>query len=97
MSSLSRLIGKKESAAEYYSSPDSSFVIEEGKAMHKDELAFLREIVQIIDTNMEDPKLSATMIAEKLDISTRVLVPSTVTSRSSMALPQLNTERISQS
>ena len=73
MSSISRLIGKKESAAEYYSSPDSSFVIEEGRAMHRDELAFLREIVQIIDTNMEDPKLSATMIAEKLDISTRVL------------------------
>lgn len=73
MSSLSRLIGKKESAAQYYSSPDSSFVIEEGKSMHKDEVAFLREIVRIIDTSMDDPKLSAAMIAEKLDISTRVL------------------------
>lgn len=73
LSSLSRLIGKKESAAEYYSSPDSSFVIEEGKAMHRDELAFIRKIVSIIDTNMADSKLSATMIAEMLGISTRVL------------------------
>ena len=73
LSSLSRLIGKKESAAEYYSSPDSSFVIEEGKAMHKDELAFLREIVQIIDTNIADPKLSAATIADKFGISIRVL------------------------
>ena len=71
--SLSRLIGKKESAAEYYSSPDSSFVIEEGKAMHKEDLAFLREIVQIIDTNMADPKLSATIISEKLGIGIRAL------------------------
>ena len=73
LSSLSRLIGKKESIAAYYSSPDSSFVIEEGKSMHKDELSFLRKIVQIIDTNMSDPKLSATIIAEQLGLSTRVL------------------------
>ena len=73
ISSLNRLVGRKESAAEYYSSPDSSFVIEEGREMHKDELAFIRKIVQIIDTNMSDPKLSASMIAEQLDISTRVL------------------------
>ena len=73
ISSLSRLIGKKESAAEYYSSPDSSFVIEEGKAMHKDDLAFIREIVQIIDTNIADPKLSASTIADKLGIGIRVL------------------------
>ena len=71
--SLNRLIGKKESAAEYYSSPDSSFVIEEGKAMHKDELAFLRQIVQIIDNNIANPKLSASMISEQLGICTRVL------------------------
>ena len=73
LSSIDRLIGRMERAAEYYSSPDSSFVLEEGKAMHKDELAFIRKIVQIIDTNMSDPKLSTTMIAEQLGISTRVL------------------------
>ena len=73
LSSLNRLIGKKESAAEYYSSPDSSFVLEEGKSIHKEDMAIIRKIVQIIDTNMSDPKLSATMIAEQLGISTRVL------------------------
>ena len=73
LSSLDRLVGRKEKAAEYYSSPDSSFVLEEGKAMHKDELAFIRKIVQIIDANMSDPKLSTTMIAEQMGISTRVL------------------------
>lgn len=73
LSSLDNLIERKESAAEYYSSPDSSFVLEEGKAIHNDEVDFIRKVVEIIDSNMSDPKLSSPMIADLMGISTRVL------------------------
>lgn len=66
-------IGKKGLITEYYSSPDSSFVLEEGKTMHKEDQVFLRKIVEIIDANMADPNLTAPIIAKKMGISTRVL------------------------
>ena len=73
LSSIERLIGKKGLITEYYSSPDSSFVLEEGKTMHKEDQVFLRKIVEIIDANMADPNLTAPVIAKKMGISTRVL------------------------
>ncbi len=73
LSSIDRLIGKKGFITEYYNSPDSSFVIEEGKTMHKEDQIFLRKIVEIIDSNMTDPNLTAPIIAEKMGISVRVL------------------------
>ena len=73
LSSIDRLIGKKGLITEYYSSPDSSFVLEEGKTMHKEDQVFLRKIVEIIDANMADPNLTAPVIAEKMGIGIRVL------------------------
>jgi len=73
LSSIDRLIGKKGLITEYYNSPDSSFVLEEGKTMHKEDLVFLRKIVEIIDTNMADPNLTAPVIAEKMRVGVRVL------------------------
>ena len=73
LSSIDRLIGKKGLITEYYSSPDSSFVLEEGKTMHKEDQVFLRKIVEIIDANMADPNLTAPVIAKKMGTSTRVL------------------------
>ena len=73
LSSIDRLIGKKGLITEYYSSPDSSFVLEEGKTMHKEDQVFLRKIVEIIDANMADPNLTTPVIAKKMGISTRVL------------------------
>ena len=73
LSSIDRLIGKKGLITEYYSSPDSSFVLEEGKTIHKEDQIFLRKIVEIIDANMADPNLTAPVIAKKMGISTRVL------------------------
>ena len=73
LSSIDRLIGKKGLITEYYNSPDSSFVLEEGKTMHKEDQVFLRKIVEIIDTNMADPNLTAPIIAEKMGIGVRVL------------------------
>ena len=73
LSSIDRLIGKKGLITEYYSSPDSSFVLEEGKTMHKEDQVFLRKIVEIIDANMADPNLTAPVIAEKMGLGVRVL------------------------
>lgn len=73
LSSIDRLIGKKGLITEYYNSPDSSFVLEEGKTMHKEDQIFLRKIVEIIDANMADPNLTAPVIADKMGIGIRVL------------------------
>ena len=73
LSSIDRLIGKKGLITEYYNSPDSSFVLEEGKTMHKEDQVFLRKIVEIIDANMADPNLTAPVIAEKMGLGVRVL------------------------
>jgi len=73
LSSIDLLIGKKELITEYYNSPDSSFIIEEEKTMHKKDHLFLRKIVEIIDANISDPNLTAPIIAEKMGISIRVL------------------------
>lgn len=73
LSSIDRLIGKKELITEYYNSPDSSFVLEEGKTMHKEDQILLRKIVEIIDTYMADPNLTAPVIAEKMGVGIRVL------------------------
>ena len=47
LSSIDRLIGKKGLITEYYSSPDSSFVLEEGKTMHKEDQVFIIKIEKI--------------------------------------------------
>lgn len=73
LSSIDKLIGKKGLITEYYNSPDSSFVLEDGKTMHKVDQVFLRKIVEIIDANMADPNLTAPVIAEKMGIGIRVL------------------------
>ena len=73
LSSIDRLIGKKGLITEYYNSPDSSFVLEEGKTIHKEDQIFLRKLVEIIDANMADPRLTAPVIAEKMGIGVRVL------------------------
>lgn len=73
LSSIDRLIGKKGLITEYYNSPDSSFVLEEGKTIHKEDQIFLRKLVEIIDANMADPRLTAPVIAEKMGIGIRVL------------------------
>ena len=73
LSSIDRLIGKKGLITEYYNSPDSSFVLEEGKTIHKEDQIFLRKLVEIIDANMADPRLTAPIIAEKMGIGIRVL------------------------
>ena len=45
----------------------------EGKILHRDDKEFMNSIFKIIDENLTNPELSAAMIAEKLDLGTRVL------------------------
>ena len=70
---LEKLLNKRESMAEYYKSPISTFVMNEGKIIHRDDKEFMNSIFKIIDENLSNPDLSATMIAEKMDLSPRVM------------------------
>ena len=70
---LEKMLNKRESMAEYYKSPISTYVMSEGKIIHRDDKEFMNSIFKIIDENLTNPELSAAMIAEKLDLGTRVL------------------------
>ena len=70
---LEKMLNKRESMAEYYKSPISTYVMSEGKILHRDDKEFMNSIFKIIDENLTNPELSAAMIAEKLDLGTRVL------------------------
>ena len=70
---LEKMLNKRESMAEYYKSPISTYVLDEGKILHRDDKEFMNSIFRIIDENLSNPELSASMIAEKLDLSARVM------------------------
>lgn len=72
-SALEEILNKRESIAEYYKSPISTFVAHEGKIIHKDDKVFMDRIFKIIEGNISNSELSARMIAEQLGISTRVM------------------------
>ena len=72
-SALEEILNKRESIAEYYKSPISTFVAHEGKIIHKDDKVFMDRIFKIIEGNISNSELSAQMIAEQLGISTRVM------------------------
>jgi AraC-like DNA-binding protein/ligand-binding sensor domain-containing protein len=70
---LEKMLNRRESIAEYYNSPISTYVMTEGRILHKDDKEFMNNLFKIIDDNLSNPELSAAMIAEKLDMGTRVL------------------------
>ena len=72
-SALEKILNKCESTAEYYKSSVSTFIVKDGKIIHKDDRIFLDNFMKIIDENISNPELKAGMIAEKLGISKRVL------------------------
>lgn len=72
-SALEKMLHKRESIAEYYKSPISTYVMSEGKAIHRDDKIFINSIFKIIDENLSNPELSASMIAGQLGLSTRVM------------------------
>ena len=70
---LEKMLNKRESMAEYYKSPISTYVMNEGKIIHRDDKEFMNSLFRLIDENLSSPELSATMIAEKMGMGTRVL------------------------
>ena len=72
-SALEKMLNKRESIAEYYRSPISTYVMNEGKIIHRDDRNFMNSIFKTIEENISNPALSATMIAKQLNISTRVM------------------------
>lgn len=70
-SSVRRLLERKESLREYFSSPLSSYTLERGKLSHKEDKKFRQEIVKIIHKNIRNKELSAHLIAEKMNLGLR--------------------------
>lgn len=73
LSALETMLNKRKRIAEYYKSSISTYVLEEGKMLHQDDKVFLNNVINIINENISDPRLSAAMIAEKLGMSLRVM------------------------
>lgn len=72
-SALETLLHKRQSIAEYYKSPMSTYVIDKGKIIHSDDKAFLDKIFKFIHENIANPDLTAPAIAKHLSTSTRVM------------------------
>lgn len=72
-SALEKLLLKRESIAEYYKSPMSTYVIDKGKLIHSDDKAFLDKVFKFIHNNIADPALTAPSIAKHLGMSTRAM------------------------
>ena len=70
-SSVRRLLERKENLREYFSSPLSSYTLENGKLSHKENRKFINEILKIINKNIRNKELSAHMIAEKMNMGIR--------------------------
>ena len=70
-SALERILNKRESIAEYYSSPISAYIMKEGKIIHRDEQNFINKILKFVEDNLSNPELNAAMIAQNMGISER--------------------------
>lgn len=70
-SSVRRLLERKESLREYFSSPLSSYTLDKGKFSHKEHKKFTNDILRIINKNIKNKDLSAHFIAQKMNIGLR--------------------------
>ena len=70
-SALEKILHKRERIAEYYKSPISSYVVNEGKFIHRDEQDFMNGILGIIEENLSNPELCTAMIAKQMGVSER--------------------------
>ena len=66
-----RLIKRKSELKEYYNSVLSSFQIENGNCIHKEDQEFFHRIMDIIDKNIANPDLSVELLSSELGYSTR--------------------------
>ena len=66
-----RLIKRKLDLKEYYSSIFSSFKIENGNCIHKEDQEFLDKVIETIEKNISNPDLSVELLSSDLGYSTR--------------------------
>ena len=66
-----RLIQRETDLKEYYSSVFSSFKVENGNCIHKEDQEFLDKVMRTIDRNIANPDLSVELLSNDLGFSTR--------------------------
>ncbi|EGK00217.1 hybrid sensor histidine kinase/response regulator transcription factor [Dysgonomonas gadei] len=71
--SIKQLLSRKETLKDYFSSPQSAFELAQGKFRHKEHKKFMKDILAIIDKNIDNKDLSVPFIADKVGMSNRNL------------------------
>ena len=71
--SVNKILNRKETLKNYFSSPKSAYDLSNAKLVHKEDKKFIEEILNIINTNLDNKELSAAFIANELHISLRHL------------------------
>lgn len=71
--SVNKILNRKETLKSYFNLPKSAYNLSNSKLVHKEDKKFIEEILNIINANLKSNDLSAAMIAEKLNMSTRHL------------------------
>mgnify|MGYP002590587031 CR=1 FL=1 len=71
--SVNKILNRKETLKTYFSSPKSAYDLSNAKLVHKEDKKFIEEILNIINTNLDNKELSAAFIANELHISLRHL------------------------
>lgn len=66
-----RLIQRESDLKEYYSSVFSSFQLEDGNCVHKEDREFLDKVMETIDRNIANPDLSVDLLSSDMGCSTR--------------------------
>lgn len=66
-----RLIQREADLKEYYSSIFSSFKVENGNCIHKEDQEFLDKVIETIEKNISNPELSVELLSSDLGCSTR--------------------------
>lgn len=68
---VSRLIKREADLKEYYSSIFSSFTVENGNCIHKEDQEFLDKMLEIIEKNIANPDLQVELLSSEMGYSTR--------------------------
>lgn len=68
---VSRLIQRKEDLKEYYHSVYSSFELDDGRFLHKEDRSFFDKMMQVIGENIHQPDFSVDALSIALGCSTR--------------------------
>ena len=66
-----RLIKRESDLKEYYSSIFSSFKVENGNCIHKEDQEFLDKVIETIEKNITNPDLSVELLSSDLGYTTR--------------------------